>query len=40
MMFINNVSYRGDIEDSAIITAICAGFHDTPQTCKNIEIEN
>lgn len=33
---INNSTYRGQMESQAVMNAICAGFHDTPQICKPI----
>lgn len=33
---INNCTYRGQMETQAVMNAICAGFHDTPNICKPI----
>ena len=33
---INNCTYRGEMETQAVMNAICAGFHDTPNMCKPI----
>ena len=38
-MFINEQTYRGDIENDAVITALCAGFADPPKKCHELMTE-
>ena len=38
-MFINEQTYRGDIENDAVITALCAGFADSPKKCHELMTE-
>ena len=38
-MFINEQTYRGDIENDAVLTALCAGFADPQGTCHKLMAE-
>mmetsp|Transcript_7510 Transcript_7510/g.953 ORF Transcript_7510/g.953 Transcript_7510/m.953 type:complete len:97 (+) Transcript_7510:1048-1338(+) len=38
-LLINNSTYRGDWEVSAIAPAICAGFSDRPKFCEDFDIK-